>query len=63
MKQLRKIYRLEKPEQIKLRIIFMLMKHLMLLTAGRTPQNVKIIKHYDAHFRRCEEFEAVHSPQ
>jgi hypothetical protein len=52
--QLQQIYGLQKPRQIKLRIIWNHIQALVISVHGDTPANLRKLKHYDLHFRVAE---------
>lgn len=55
LEDLQKIYGLQKPKQIKMRIIWNHLQALTLETFG--PQNRKQLQQIDAHFSACERLE------
>ena len=57
--EMQKLYRLQTPEQIKLRLIWNHLQMLAKVTFGDSEENKKLMKMYDARFDACEteEFE------
>ena len=54
--ELQKIYGLETPEQIKLRLIWNHLQMLAKVTFGDSEENKRLLKMYDARFSACERF-------
>jgi hypothetical protein len=52
--QVQRLYGLEKPSQIKLRIIWNHVQALVISVHGNTPGNLRKLKRYDLHFRTAE---------
>lgn len=55
---LQKVYGLERPDQIKLNILFKNIKQLILAAYGNNAKNQSILQEYQDHWDACEKEEA-----
>lgn len=58
MVRLVKQYGLKDPQQIKMRIIlWMTLQKILLMIAGDSPTNRKVLAHFDGQWKRIEQYE------
>lgn len=57
MEKLKKMYGLQDPQQIKMRIIWMALKQLIKASYGNSPKNKKVLQTFDNHWKMLEKQE------
>lgn len=54
MEKLKKMYGLEDPQDIKMRIMWMALKELLKASFGKSPRNMKVLDKFDEQWRQLE---------